>query len=101
MLGEQSRLVNSEYLEGIERAEFDEEITAKLKSMPSGYPGSEMTLAIENNRGVVYRIITTSGISAFQHVSKILANCGLEDRLANDFSGKYAYNCIFHRSVGR
>jgi hypothetical protein len=95
MIDESERLIKSEYLEGIDRAAFDNDLTRALQSQPSGYPGSAMTVAVENERGIIYRVITTSGISAYQFTSAALARLGLEDRLANDFSGKSPYSCVF------
>lgn len=57
--------------------------------------GKDMDIAIENPEGKLYRVLTTTGMGAFMHVTQEMLSLGFVDKLANDFSGKSRYDAWF------
>lgn len=57
--------------------------------------GKDMEIAIENLEGKLYRVLTTTGMGAFMHVTQGMLSLGFVDKLVNDFSGKSRYDAWF------
>ena len=58
--------------------------------------GHDMEIAIDNTEGKIYRVLTTTGMGTFFHVTQGMLSLGFEDKIpVDDLSGKYRYDSWF------
>lgn len=79
------------YVDNTKRSQLDEKISKIANKIAKNeLGGGPMVVAIENEDGSVYRVITTYGMSSYLDIVDKLAGLGLTDLLAEDLSpGKY------------
>ena len=93
--------MNDQYINGIQKSKLDEQITAILNSDDIQYMsqlgGYDMTIAIQNEQGDIYRVIALEGMGAYMHLTQDLLGLGLVDKHANIlYPGKYDSLFVFN-----
>ncbi|OSM94660.1 MULTISPECIES: hypothetical protein [Lonsdalea] len=87
------------YIDGIAKSGLDDEITRivkKAKRRELG--GSEMVTAIQNEDGVIYRVICVDGLGAYMYLAMEITGIGLVDLHAENLNpGKYDSLFIFKK----
>lgn len=89
------KVIESKYIAGVTIPEFDSEVSEIVEECGLEGGGKDLEIAIENLEGKIYRVLTTTGMGAFMHLTQGLLGLGFEDNLADDFSGKNRYDCWF------
>ncbi|HGM5834857.1 TPA: hypothetical protein ACLFZ1_001856 [Serratia marcescens] len=87
--------MKDKYIDGITISKIDDKITklvSKIAKKELG--GGPMLVAIQNEAGEVYRLITSEGMSAYLDIVQGLANMGLNDLLATNFK-PHKYDSLF------
>ena len=90
--------MNDRYINGVQKSKLDDQITAILNSDDIQYMaqlgGHDMTIAIQNEQGGVYRVITLEGLGAYMHLTQALLNLDLIDQYA-DILNPGQYDSLF------
>lgn len=75
--------MDDRYINGVQKSKIDDKITAILNSDDIQYMaqlgGHDMTIAIQNEQGDIYRVITLEGLGAYMHFTQDLLVLGLVD----------------------
>jgi hypothetical protein len=91
----EQKVIQSKYISGTTIPEFNSAVSALVEEYALEGGGKDMEVAIENLDGKIYRVLTTTGMGTFIHVTQGLLGLGFVDKLANDLSGKNHYDCWF------
>lgn len=88
--------MESIYIEGVERCKHDEKINTLVKNILRGPEGGghQMTIAIQNESGEVYRVLTVWGLGHFMRAVQGLLSMRMVDLYAEKFGPK-DYDCLF------
>lgn len=83
--------MDDRYIDGVTKSNLDAQISASLSDTEDHeLGGHEMTVAIQNESGAVYRVITVEGLSAYLHVTQSLLKLNLTDLYADVlYPGKF------------
>ncbi|MFB9160123.1 hypothetical protein [Chromobacterium violaceum] len=76
--------------------DYDEKISASIKTAEFDGGGYDMIIAIENQQGQVYRIIATDGLAEYMKAIGKFQKLGMTDRLENVLNSKDGYDSRFH-----
>lgn len=91
--------MNNTYVEGINKSRLDDKITRKANTAKRReLGGKEMVVAIQNENGDIYRVISVEGMGAYIHLAMELTGLGLIDLHAENLNpGKYDSLFIFKK----
>ncbi|MDD9341011.1 MAG: hypothetical protein PV362_15460 [Providencia heimbachae] len=83
--------MDDSYIDNIKRSQLEDKISKIAKKISkSELGGGAMVVAIENEEGEIYRVITTYGMSSYLSLVDKLADLGLTDLFADNLKpGKY------------
>ncbi|MBD2810032.1 hypothetical protein ID853_03835 [Xenorhabdus sp. Vera] len=77
--------MKDKYIDGITRSQIDEKINPIAREVGKNeLGGGSMLVAIENEKGEIYRVITTYGLTSYMSLVNGLLELGLTDIHAND-----------------
>lgn len=88
-------MIESKYISGAAIPKSDSAVSEMVEDYGLEGGGKDMEIAIENPEGKLYRVLTTTGMGAFMHVTQGMLGLGFVDKLVNDFSGKSRYDAWF------
>lgn len=88
-------MLDSRYVQGVEKAPFDEQVTESISSYPIEGGGKTMVVGVKNLNGDTYRIIDAIGLGTYIHITSALAGIGLEDELYDSLSGESGFDSMF------
>lgn len=83
------------YQTGAVIPDFDEQISAFLNQERMEGGGGNMITGIKNNNNDIYRVISTSGMGEYIHLTSFLSSLGLKDSLKNSLYGENGFDSMF------
>lgn len=87
--------MKNKYIEGVSPSKLDakiSEIATEVESEEFG--GGAMVVAIQNEEGEIYRVITTYGLSSYLGLVQPIAELGLTDIYADEMNPQ-KYDSLF------